>query len=239
MSSWGGIKGAVVRTRRRSRFRRRNLPARLGVELKFHDTSLMASGISSTTNGTNGEQDPATLLSLSSMAQGDSESERDGRRVTFKSIFINGLVKYAVQTDQVLAEEGCIIFIALVMDTQTNGAQIQSETVYINPSASALLASSPMRNLQQTQRVRVLKTWRRRLPVPFAVNSSATQFEQYGDSVPFSLFHSFKKLTTANYSDADAEIVNTIDNSLHLIAWASNTNYQPTMNYNARLRFVG
>ncbi len=209
----------------------------MGIELKFYDTSLVLSALNSDTDAANGEKDP-TSGGLSTIGQGDGESNRDGRRATFKSIYVTGNIHIANQPNQTGPDVACTIFIALVLDTQTNGAQLSSESVYNNPASNVLTGASLLRNLQQIKRFRVLKTKTILMPMIQAVYDG-TNIEQYGCERLFKLFHTFKGTTIANYSGTTESIANSTDNSLHLLAWTTNGTYNPSISYNSRLRFMG
>lgn len=131
------------------------------------------------------------------------------------------------------------IYIALVLDTQTNAAQLNSEDVFVNPGAGSALAASPLRNMSYTERFKVLKVKRLRIP-PLMMTYDGTNIEQQGINLPWSMFVKLGGLQTKFQSGTTTGYVGTIvDNSLHLIAYSNNTTTAPFMTYNARLRYVG
>ncbi len=208
----------------------------LGIELKFLDTSRGLLGVAVNTDATGGEQDPATVNSLSSVAQGDGEQNRDGRQCIFKSIFVSGVVEVANQLNQTAAHPASIVFIALVLDTQTNGTQLNSEDVYKNIGGTAMTLPYVMRNLQFIKRFKILATKRIVVQRP-TLTWDGTNMEMGGLQVPWSMY---KKLNIqANYSGTTAVITNSTDNSLHIVAFSSSSSLVPRITYNSRLRFVG
>ncbi len=211
---------------------------RANAELKFFDSSNTDRALTAPTDMSGGEANPSATVSLSSIAQGDGQSQRDGRRVTFHSLYVNGVINVPIQTNQTASEEQGVVFIALVLDHQTNGSLMSSESVYSNPSASALTNCVPFRNLAQTKRFTVLKTWRRAIQVPFAV-FDGTNIEQYGKTVPFSIYHKFNTPIIATYTGTDGTISTQVDNSLHLIAFVTNADAGQSLSYQSRLRFMG
>ena len=99
-----------------------------GMENKFVDYNFPGTGnISATWAGS--EVDPATANSISVVAQGDGESERDGRVYYINSVHING---YVAKTQSEVATDpvpDALVRLVLVWDTQTNGAQLNGEDV--------------------------------------------------------------------------------------------------------------
>jgi len=133
------------------------------------------------------------------------------------------------------------IYIALVLDTQTNGAQLNSEDVFTNPNGTMISAASPLRNMSYTERFKVLKKKIIRFPQP-SITYDGTNIEQSGFRIPFSFFVKLGGLQTKFQAGTTTGYCGTIvDNSLHLIAYSNNTGASiiPLISYNARLRFVG
>ncbi len=209
----------------------------LGLEHKFFDTSLSGSVVTAPTDATGGEHDPGTVLCLSAMAQGDGEENRDGRKVTITHVEVKGFVAGPVVMASADFPGHQEFFIALVQDTQTNGAQLDSENVFKNESAAAGVAAYPFRNLQFEKRFKILATRTLRRPVVTGGTDGTNTNSLSGWAVPF---HIRKKLKMpVIYNGTTAVIANTTDNSLHMIAYASGVSGTPVISYNARVRFVG
>ncbi len=213
----------------------------MGIELKFYDQKLTQSNLTAPTDASTGERDPSATVLLNTVVQGDGESNRDGRKITMRSIFIEGVIDVAIQASQSTANNATSIFIALVMDTQTNGATLNSEDVFTNPGANAILAASPFRNLQNIKRFRVLATVKMTLANPALANATSfsadTGIIQNGLQRRFRIFRRLSQQVT--YTNTTETVANISDNSLHIIAFCNNTNLVPTISYNSRLRFVG
>ncbi len=244
----GGRVGSAYRARRahqrRSRWQgsrtmNRRVGGFLGIETKFYDTKLISSVINAPSDASAGEQNPSATICLNSVTQGDGESQRDGRKITMKSIFIEGHVAVSAQASQSTADAASTIFIALVMDTQTNGALFNSEDVFTNPSASATCAGGPFRNLQFSKRFRVLATRKFVMyPMTMTNDTGATGGVIQGGLIK--KFRFYKNLATqVIYNGTTETIANITDNSLSLIAYTNSTGLAPQLFYNARLRFVG
>lgn len=215
----------------------------LSVEKKFFDSSRSVVALTAPTNAAGGEVDPATLACLNCPAQGDGETQRDGRQISMHSINIRGVVNVASQNNQIAGDTIPDVFIALVLDRQTNGAQLASEDVFSNPGGSSLLATSPFRNLEWTKRFRVLKTVKisaQEFAGSIQPVFDGTNIEQQGSMVPFSMYYDLKGMKTNFLTGQTSSVIAAVaDNSLHVVAYASNLSTTPTLLYNARLRFTG
>lgn len=216
----------------------------LGVELKFLDAPKTATAVTSPTDASGGEFDPSSIVTgcLSAPAQGDGPTNRDGSKIVMKRIFVAGVVNVAAQSAQAAVDVMPDIMIALVLDKQTNGAQLNSEDVFTNQNAAAVTATSPQRNMSFTNRFEVLKIQHVRIPQLSVGNDAAATISQAGVNIPFKLKKSFGmagmrvQFTTGSTT---ADVANVIDNSLHIIAYSTSLTAAPSIAYNSRMRFVG
>ncbi len=210
-----------------------------GIEVKFYDQGLVAASLTTNTAAAGGEHDPSATLMLNTVTQGDGESQRDGRRITMKSIFVTGLIDVARASGDSVASAATAIFIALVMDTQTNGATLASENVFLNPAGNAILGAQPLRNLQFTKRFRILATRKFILGNQSMTNDTGATGGVIASGMQ-RRFQMFSKLNTVvNYTGTTETVANIADNSLHIIAWCSSLDLVPKISYTSRLRFVG
>jgi len=224
---------------RRDRFAVRNLRTGglLGIERKFLDTSKGSTALTAPTDAAGGEFNP-TSGCLSAPAQGDGPTNRDGNKIVVQSCLVQGVIQVLAQADQGSADTSANVLIALVQDTQTNGAQLDSESVFTNPSASGILATSPNRNMSFTQRFKVLKMKRIQLRVP-SLTFDGTNIEQSGFHTPFKLSWKGMMPVTFTTGSTTEDIANVTNNSLQIVAYCSSTTLGPTLLYNSRVRFVG
>lgn len=213
----------------------------LGIELKFLDVYGSQISIPAPTDCSGGEMQPEGGCTdcLSVPAQGDGEQQRDGRRILMKSIFVSGAVKWSTSSDQDDAFEAGPVFVALVLDTQTNGSTIVSEQVYTNPNDTANVNTYPLRNLQYSSRFRVLDhvTIQPRCSVAF--NDAAATGTMAWPIEHFTLSNKKVSDIPMTFSSTTADVANAIDNSLHLIAFCTATSPAAALSYNSRMRFVG
>jgi hypothetical protein len=207
-----------------------------GEELKFIDYGY-AAAIPAPTDSTGGEADPATALALNSIAQGDGPSDRDGRKVNVKSVYVTGNVVFSGNADETDTPSAPVIYIALVMDRQTNGAQLNSEDVFTNPAANALTAANPVRDLAFSKRFQVCDVARLDDFETIAFPDGASTGSVNCSSKAFSLSWSGNVVT--NYVAATAVVASIADVSFHVIAFASSVTFAPSLVYNSRVRFTG
>lgn len=210
----------------------------LGIEKKFFDTSLAPTSVVAPIDCSGGEMDPSTTLMISTPAQGDTEQSRDGKRIIIKSVNVKGVIRNGAVELFASPHNAQNVFVALVLDTQTNGAEFNSEDVFKNLSGDATIGVMPTRNLLFANRFKVLKsevfdltpnTLSHVAADAFAFNGIAKEFDWY---FPMDLPVNFNAGTTSS-------IANVIDNSLHMVAFASSTQGAIGMGYNARIRFMG
>ena len=205
----------------------------LGIEKKFIDYEYDAAVVETVAGA---EADPATALSLSALAQGDGESNRDGRQVRLLSVHMKGEVQFD-PLDQATPGQAQCVRLLVVLDKQTNGAQLNAEDVLLDPTNTDLDVHA-FRNLQYTQRFRVLKDFVVRQPTPSAVWDGTSTLKG-GVQVPFKVNIELGNMPVT-YTGTTAAIASIADNSIHVIAIASTTaTGSATLKYISRLRFVG
>ncbi len=207
----------------------------LGVEKKFFDTGITATLLTASANCSSGELDISGKGCLNWITQGDGESNRDGRKYRIVSIQVKGTIYYdgvANQTSKVVSPGA---FVALVQDTQSNGTQLNSEDVFVNPSGSSYTVSSLMRNIKYASRFKVLR--KKTLTFVGQPAFDGTNIEISGNQREFNFWVSGIDIPvecTAN----GGTIADIMNNSFHVIGF-SNGNGNVYIQYNCRVRFVG
>lgn len=218
---------------------KRKRSAQIDTEIKFLDNSLAGQALVAATTWAGAELDPATTLCLSAPAQGDTASSRDGKQIIGKSIHVSGQVFMLPAELQGSPQPSIHVFLALVLDRQTNNAQLNSEDVYTNVAADASLNTMPLRNLNFGKRFKILKSqeivFENTATSHFAVDS----FSWPGRSVTFDWFIPLNDLRINFNSTTTGVIGNVLDNSLHVVGIANATTGAPTVSYNSRFRYVG
>lgn len=214
----------------------------LGIELKFLDTAWTSVAIDQTTDGSGIELQPTAGCTgaISVPAQGDGESNRDGRKYTVKSIFFSGQIRWAAESDQVDVDDWQPAFFALVLDTQANGATVNSEDVFINPSTSALaMLPQPLRNLQFSKRFRVLDHAMIAPGGAYSMTDGAST-SSISPMVAKTVKLSWKGNVVCDSTGTTANVSAAADNAFHIIACVgATTPGTPSFTGKCRMRFVG
>jgi len=243
---WGALPAPVVyNVRRRARknyaLRRRNLSTLgfLGIEKKFYDTSLVSTAFATSSDGSGGMLDPSASVMISAPSQGDSESQRDGRQISMLYVEIVGIIEMD-NFGAATSIDGCNVYLACVLDTQTNAAQMLSQNCFKNGSANAVLGTSMLRNLLYGKRFRILKQ------KTFVLNPETITFEAgptyttHGKTFPFRWFIPLKGMRVNFNSGTTADVANVVDNSIHMVGYANRiASVAPRISYQARLRYMG
>lgn len=208
----------------------------LGMELKFLDESG-TKNIPCPAGGdyAGAELDPAANC-IGCPAQGDGASNRDGRSYVVKSIDIQGSITIPVVANATAGQLIPDFYFALVQDTQSNGAQLNAEDVFINPGLYTNAQTMPLRDMSYITRFKVLDTFRatgQSQPAGF----DGTNIEYSGQTIPMKL--SWRGAVKVNCSGTTADVAQVQDHSFHLIGVCSTATLAPTLNYSARTRFIG
>jgi len=207
----------------------------LGIEYKFVDQIKAGTLVVATAAGA--EVDPATTACLNAVAEGDGESQRIGRKYTVTSVHVQGAVYRQNRNAQAEVGDANFVKIALVLDTQTNAAQLNSEDVFISAGSGALA----FKNLQYAKRFKILHQETIDVqPGAPSWNGTAAQLETGGYNCSFQINKKLNlpvlcKGTSANVTDIT-------DNSLHMIAMANLSAANASgieIVYSSRVRFVG
>lgn len=220
----------------------------LGLEKKFYDTARVHVAIAGNPDCTGGVYNPlisgqpGSLTATNCMSvpgQGVGPQQRMGKSITIKSVQIKGMVEIdAVTFPTATPPNGHSVFVALVLDTQTNGAQCTSESIFQNLSNSVYSLCVPTRNLLNAKRFKILKSETFNLDAKtLTLNAIPTSmFAGVGATVDWYLP---LELPVNFIEQTDEDIANVVDNSLHLIAFYNQTNLTARITYNARIRFLG
>lgn len=175
---------------------------------------------------------------------GDGQSNRDGRKIVVTSLEIKGFVQIPAQVNGAAGSHPnpVSIWIALVVDTQTNGVQMNSEDCYVyNNVVVQADAAQPFKNLLYGGRFKTLRMWQitvnDRINVVESDNTVDTQAYRRG-------FHYYKKVKIPVDFNAGttSDVANIVDNSIHLLCAASGPVHgatNPSITYSGRIRFIG
>lgn len=232
-------KGKIAASRTSNIARATVVSSLLAEESKFFDTSF-AGVLTASTDNTGLELDPATVLCLNAMAQGDTASTREGNKTVVTGVNIRGLAYIANAEAQAGLQGAVNAKLYLVQDTQTtggssaSGTQLNSEDVFSNQEATVRGCFNSFRNQTKNPgRYRVLasqtvKVW------PRITQNTTDDYSNSTDSVPFEFY--WKGMIPVKHQANNGTIADIADNSLHVIGLASGTT---SINYTSRVYFKG
>lgn len=212
----------------------------LGLELKFLDCAWNSVAINVSTDGSSGEVQPSTGCTgcISCPAQGDGESQRDGRKFTVKSVWLSGIVESTPVAGASTIDETNGYYVALVLDTQANGATIVSEDCFINPSTNGnAILPKPLRNLQNAKRFRILDAKYVR-PSVLAVGQDAATTMVTVPGYQAAVNLSWRGNIVVETKGTTADVASVTDNAIHFIAYRG-SHYTTTFVGKSRMRFYG
>lgn len=210
----------------------------IGKDVNYLDCFLGESALVADTAGA--EKDPSTGCNgcLSAPAVGNGPTNREGNKILITNVLVNGQIVRSAAADQADVPRGISGVVSLVLDKQTNGAQLNSEDVY--QAAGSSNASTALRNLQYTKRFEVLATHKFYIPPPVCQTdgtntmSTGEQRENFILSKGLNMHVNFTTGTTA-------DVANVVDNSLHVVAFADEAGTNPNvlkLCYDSRIRFL-
>lgn len=211
----------------------------LGIEKKNHDVALSSSAIVTSNDGSGLEQDPTTVNCLNAIAQGDSASNREGRAITLHSIFVKGHLTFSAVADQADVLVSPVIDVWLVLDKQTNKAQLNSEDVFLNAVGTANGTPCMQRQLNFSKRFQVLAHKQFSNLMVESVTDGTNTSSQCLPAQTFEFGYNWTKGLPVEYNLTTAAIEAITDNSLHIIAGTTSTTFTPRIHYHSRIRFTG
>lgn len=229
---------APTRFRRTRNFRTGGF---LGIEYKFLDCAWNGVAVNASTDGSSGEIQPSTGCTncISVPAQGDGESNRDGRKYTIKSVWVSGVIDLTALPDQNDAVDMSGFVMALVLDTQANGATIVSEDVFLNPSTSAVaMVPQPLRNLQNSKRFKILAIQHCPITGAYAMTDGANTASLNAQVKPI-VNLSWKGNIVCDSIGTTADVASASDNAIHLIGYNAAGGITGNFYGKSRVRFVG
>lgn len=210
-----------------------------GIEVKFLDTFINNVVVAQGTVGMTGlEMDPVIQGCLNSPTQNTSENGRIGRHIWMQSIAVTGIIRHPGITGATDPHPNIWIWVALVLDTQTNQAAPDSEDVWDNPGGGAQNSIQPLRNLEHTDQYKVLVMKKVHLIPRSSYNVNGDNYDFGAISQKFEMRYNLKSMKVLFAATGDPGSISDIaDNSLHVMACSTDQN--TTIFYNSRLRFTG
>ncbi len=211
----------------------------IGMEAAYLDAQKTIAAIANTT-WAGGEFDP-TANCLNSVDVGTGNTGRKGRLIHMKSIFVNGTIDLNLKADQTDADAfGFGVRIMLILDKQTNGAQLNAEDVMESTVFSPDYTG--FRNLENTTRFQVLADRTVTMNYTAAFNdATGAAGVATGNFIAtrkhFKMKHIWKQPLRVTFKDTGNGVADITDNSVHLIVCDSTAN-AILVGYNSRMRFI-
>lgn len=204
----------------------------VGRELKFLDSYRAPAAFTTTWSA----MSPSTGVTdcLTMPAQGDGESNRDGRHYYIHGIYIRGTIQRAVveaDTAPPIQEHARIV---LVWDSQTNATAVTATSVMDNGAGVDL---NSFRNLQNSKRFKILYDKIFKINPQIVNEGAVNSFAAQGWAQHFKINKTFKTPIPVNCVATTAAVASCSDNSINMIGVASSTDI--TLTYDCRVRFTG
>lgn len=182
--------------------------------------------------------------------RGDGPQDYQGRAIVIKSWNVRGSIYLNPTLNAVEGLQPRWVFMALVLDTQTNGTQCTSDQILqFVYQANNCGFCSPLQNMEYSKRFRILRraTWDlspSTLSIDIGIAPDPNAWQCAGRCIPFSFFVPLDLLVNFKRAPVDNDIGAVVDNSLHVVCGQSKlsgllTN-QPTITcgYVSRIRFL-
>jgi hypothetical protein len=202
----------------------------IGIENKFYDTEMAATNI----NASWAVYNPSTVDSLSVPAQGDGESNRDGKMFAITSLHVKGAVFTGGTEAQSAPEDQHRFRVIIYQDTQTNGAEASANDIMDVGGTDDTLA---FRNLQYSKRFKVL--YDRVFVTTPQITSEASNIFSAGKAIRnFQFNKKFKTPIKVTCNATSAGVSSCVDNNFGIAAIADSAS-NVSLQYQARIRFVG
>jgi len=216
-------------------------------QLKYFDTYLGSTEPSESGSLANGVVSAYANYAVSVPERGDTPSTRDGNVIRITSWQLKVAFQAPAIDNATRAPVPRLVFLALVLDKQTNNAQSTAFEMFLNPSGNAEHNTQLLRNPFHGSRFEVLRSetfafdaptldvFDPALPDQIAIPGYSRFLEFY---IPLDVLVHFNASTRA--------ITDVVDNSLHVVAFCSPSggvvgeNWQRIyMTYTSRIRFAG
>lgn len=217
-------------------------------EMKYFDTENTGQALTAvtTTWPANTMCDPTATINLGvgpvvsplclfDPTVGAALNQRIGRKCWVYKIKINGCISVNSQVAQTVADSASKVRIALVMDRQTNAAQMTGAALY-NDATTASATIQSFQNPNNFGRFAVLKEKFFVMQNPNIAQNTASTIEQQGLKTSFKFNVNFKTPIVVNFNAANGGTVqDIIDNSFHVVGASDLVPLSPTISYYCRV----
>lgn len=218
-------------------------------EMKYFDCdySSTALGLVTTTWVAATMADPLTTINLGSAAVanpltlcvptvGAALNQRVGRKITILKVKVHGTIIINTQAAQPTADAAAKVRLVLVLDQQTNAAQMTGAQLF-NDGTGATTVIQAFQNPNNFGRFRVLKDKMIQLGnLNLTGSPTAGDVIQSGMKVNFKFAVNFKKPIVVHFNATNGgTVADIVDNSLHLVAATDSNALSPNLTYYSRV----
>jgi len=219
-------------------------------EMKYFDADYNpVSGITlvTTTYPAGTMVDPLTTINLGSAAVANPQTlcaptvgaalnQRVGRKITIHKVKVHGTVSIPAQGGQAAADPATKIRLVLVLDQQTNAAQMTGAQLF-NDATAAITTINAFQNPNNFGRFRVLKDKYINFSNMNLAGSPATaDVIQASARFNFKFQVNFKQPLTVHFNATNGgTVADIVDNSLHMLCATDNNAYAPNIAYYSRV----
>jgi len=194
-------------------------------ELKYFDTYFAAPTILACPvvwGSTNTVLQPSAPSDcISAPLRGDGGSNRSGRGILIKNLQLSGVLYRDAEPVKFAPPAPTYAYVAVVLDTQSNGAAPASYDIFVNDSGSVSTAFPPFRNMASNSRFQVLKweIFKLGSHLAFTIDDTVVpaEFSHAGDTTRFDWFLPLDFL--CRFTNGDGGIASVVDTSLHVVAY--------------------
>jgi len=217
-------------------------------EMKYYDADYGGSLTLVTTTYPAGTMvDPSTSINLGAAAVanplslcvptvGAALNQRVGRKISVHKVKIHGTISVPQQAAVAAADAAAKVRVALVLDQQTNAAQMTAAQLY-NDASGASTTISSFQNPNNFGRFRVLKDKMFSLTnVNMAGSPTTADVIQSGMKYNFKFAVNFKKPIVMHFNATNGgTVADIVDNSFHVVAATDSTSLAPALAYYSRV----
>lgn len=228
----GRARASGRRRRRVRRFRNARTGGYSGLELKFKDFELDSESFT----GLWAAHNPLVTNCLSTAKQGTAEGDRTGRSMWIRSIQVTGELEMLAALSQATPQDSEFFRLCLVLDKQTNGAEVVGTDVMKGTVINDYLTFP---NLESVNRYKIL--WDRTFAI-HATNTNEGEAIKFANPATKRIFSFVRRFNPPLRVDFDTSadpptVAQVTTNSLSMIGIGTDTNTK--ISYIARIRFKG
>jgi len=180
----------------------------------------------------------ANIKTLFAPVQGNAINNRIANKVFVKKIVIRGAVYVPAQINQSTLDNAPIVRLVMFMDKQTNGTQVQGETLLSTPVNSSVVCPWGFQNVENFGRFQVIKDKFITFPSQMA-SYDGVNVEVGGSTRMFKFTYKPKVPIKIQFNATNGgTVADIVDHSFHLIGATTTTGAAAEISYIARTYYT-